>query len=274
MTNKLGLIAGEGKMPVAIAQKATAQGYEVFVVGLRGNANEKDFKGCTTKFKSLRMGQVNAGLDFFRSNGVKRLVMAGRIQHTSLFTNLMPDARCAKFLASLKNIQSKYILSRVIEELQKEGFVCDNSALFLEDYFPKKGLLTKRAPTEEEQKTIDYGYHIAKEIARLDIGLACVVSQQAVVAVEGMEGTDKCILRAGELYKKSAEKESPIAVVKVARPNQDNRYDLPVIGKGTLKNMRKANISVLAFEAEKTLVMDLEEVIEMADKYNMCIVAV
>ena len=102
MTNKLGLIAGEGKMPVAIAQKATAQGYEVFVVGLRGNANEKDFKGCATKFVSLRMGQVNAGLDFFHSNGVKRLVMAGRIQHTSLFTNLMPDVRCAKFLASLK----------------------------------------------------------------------------------------------------------------------------------------------------------------------------
>lgn len=274
MTNKLGLIAGEGKMPVAIAQKATAQGYEVFVIGLRGNANEKDFKGCATQFKCLRMGQVSAGLDFFHSNGVKRLVMAGRIQHTSLFTNLMPDARCAKFLASLKNIQSKYILSRVIEELQKEGFTCENSALFLEDYFPKKGILTKRAPSEEEQKTIDYGYKIAKEIARLDIGLTCVVSQQAVVAVEGMEGTDKCILRAGELYKKNAEKQSPIAVVKVARPEQDNRYDLPVIGKGTLKNMRKAGISMLAFEAEKTLVMDLEEVIELANKYKMCIVAI
>jgi len=273
MKNKLGLIAGEGKMPVAIAQKATAQGYEVFVVGLRGNANEKDFKDCATKFKSLRMGQVSAGLDFFHSNGVKSLVMAGRIQHTSLFTNLMPDARCAKFLASLKNIQSKYILSRVIEELQKEGFTCENSALFLEDYFPKKGILTQRAPSEEEQKTIDYGYKIAKEIARLDIGLTCVVSQQAVVAVEGMEGTDKCILRAGELYKKNAEKETPIAVVKVARPGQDNRYDLPVIGKGTLKSMRKAGISVLAFEAEKTLVMDLEEVIELADKYKMCLVS-
>jgi len=272
--NKIGLIAGEGKMPVYIAKKAVERGYEVFVLGLRGNAREQDYKQYASQFKPIRLGQLGTGIEFFKNCGVTRFVMAGRVQHTSIFTNLMPDMRGAKFLASLKSMQTKHILSRVIEEIQKDGLICENSALFLEDFFPKKGLLTKRKPTEEEQKTIDYGYKIAKEIARLDIGLTCIVSQQAVIAVEGMEGTDRCILRAGELYKKDADKESVAAVVKVARPQQDNRYDLPVIGKGTLNNMRKAGFSVLAFEAEKTLVMDLEEVIALADKYNMCMLAV
>lgn len=272
--NKIGLIAGEGKMPVYIAKKAVEKGYEVFVLGLRGNAREEDYKEYATRFQPIRIGQLGTGIEFFKNCGVSRFVMAGRVQHTSIFTNLMPDMRGAKFLSSLKSMQTKHILSRLIEEIQKDGLTCENSALFLEDFFPKKGVLSKRQPTEEEQKTIDYGYKIAKEIARLDIGLTCIVSQQAVIAVEGMEGTDRCILRAGELYKKAADKESSVAVVKVARPNQDNRYDLPVIGKGTLNSMHKAGFSVLAFEADKTLVMDLDEVIALADKYKMCLLAV
>lgn len=272
--NKLGLIAGEGSMPLAIAKKAVEKGYEVFVLGLRGNAREKDYKPYATRFQFIRLGQLGAGLDFFKSCGVTKFVMAGRVQHTSIFTNMMPDMRGAKFLASLKSMQTKHILESLIAEIQKEGLVCENSALFLEDFFPHKGLLTKRAPTAEEQKSIDYGYKIAKEIARLDIGLTCVVSQQAVMAVEGMEGTDRCIERAGELYKKNADKDSSVVVVKVARPNQDNRYDLPVIGQRTLKTMHKVGISILAFEAEKTLVMELPEVIKLADQYKMCMLAV
>lgn len=273
MTNKLGLIAGEGKMPVTIAQKAMEKGYSVYVLGIKSNARAEDYKGVA-QFKWIRLGQLGTGIEFFKSNGVKRFVMAGRVQHVSVFTNMMPDLRGAKFLASLKSMQTKHILSRLIEEIQKEGLTCDNSALFLEDFFPKKGVLTHRQPTPEEQQTIQYGYQIAKEIARLDIGLTCIVSRQAVIAVEGMEGTDRCILRAGELYQHNEDKNAPAAVVKVARPDQDNRYDLPVIGTGTLRNMYKAGFSVLAFEAEKTLVMELEEVIALADKYKMCLVAV
>ena len=144
----------------------------------------------------------------------------------------------------------------------------------MDEFFPSKGVLSTRKPTAQEQQTIDYGFGIAKQIATLDIGLTCVVSQQAVIAVEGMEGTDRCIARAGELYKKAAEKESAVAVVKVARPNQDNRYDLPVIGKTTLKNIHKAGFSILAFEAGKTLVMDLDEVVALANKLNICLVAI
>ena len=272
--NKIGLIAGEGKMPVYIAQKATAQGYEVYVAGAKGNAKEEDFKNCARVFQSFRLGQLGAGIRFFQEHGVTRVVMAGRVQHTSIFSNLMPDLRGAKFLASLKNMQTKNILSRIMDEFKKDGIEFEHSALFLEDFMPQKGLLSARKPTEEEEKTVSFGYKIAKAIAALDIGLTCVVSQNAVIAVEGMEGTDRCILRAGELYKNSAEKKSAVAVVKVARPDQDSRFDLPVIGKGTLESLHRAGFEVLAFEAGKTLVLDLEEVIRLADKYHISLLAV
>ncbi|WP_428061267.1 LpxI family protein [Candidatus Avelusimicrobium stercoris] len=274
MTNKIGLIAGEGKMPVYIAQKATAKGYEVYVAGAKGNAKEDDYKNCAKVFQAFRLGQLGAGIRFFKEHGVTRVIMAGRVQHTSIFTNLMPDLRGAKFLASLKNMQTKNILSRVMDEFKKDGIEFEHSALFLEDFMPQKGVLSARKPTAEEQQAADFGYKVAKAIAALDIGLTCVVSQNAVIAVEGMEGTDRCILRAGDLYRESAEKKSAVAVVKVARPNQDNRFDLPVIGKGTLESLHKAGISVLAFEAEKTLVLDLEDVIALADKYKICLMAV
>ena len=186
----------------------------------------------------------------------------------------MPDFRTAKFLASLKSFKPNYLLTRVIEEFQKEGFEFVNSALYLEHFMPPAGVLTKKAPSSEEIKTIEYGYKVAKVIAQQDIGLTCVVSQDAVIAVEGMEGTDACILRAGELYRKSADKKNCVAVVKVARPNQDNRFDLPVIGKGTITALKEAGIKLLAFEAEKTLVLDLEEVVQMADKNGICLTAV
>lgn len=274
MTNKIGLIAGEGKMPVYIAQKATAKGYEVYVAGAKGNAKEDDYKNCAKVFQAFRLGQLGAGIRFFKEHGVTRVIMAGRVQHTSIFANLMPDLRGAKFLASLKNMQTKNILSRVMDEFKKDGIEFEHSALFLEDFMPQKGVLSARKPTAEEQQAADFGYKVAKAIAALDIGLTCVVSQNAVIAVEGMEGTDRCILRAGDLYRESAEKKSAVAVVKVARPNQDNRFDLPVIGKGTLESLHKAGISVLAFEAEKTLVLDLEDVIALADKYKICLMAV
>lgn len=273
-TEVLGIIAGEGKMPLYIAQEAAQKGVRVVVAALKGNAREEDFRAVAAVTCTLRIGQVNAGFKFFKQNGVRRVLMAGRVQHTSIFKNLMPDLRGAKFLASLKSFKPNYLLSRVIEEFQKEGFEFVSSALFLEKFMPQKGTLTKRAPTAEEQATIAFGYKTAKAIAGLDIGLTCVVSQDAVIAVEGMEGTDACIRRAGELYHKSAEKKSAVAVVKVARPNQDNRFDLPVIGKGTIQALKESGLKLLAFEAEKTLVLDLEEVVTLADKNGICLIAV
>lgn len=272
-TNKIGLIAGEGKMPVYIARKAAAKGYEVVVAGVKGNAFAEDYP-CASVFQTMRMGQLGACIRFFKDNGVSRVIMAGRVQHTSIFSNIVPDLRGAKFLATLKTMQTKNILSRLIDEFKKDGIEFASSASFLEDFLPEKGVLSKRKPTKEEQKAIDFGFQTAKQIAGMDIGLTCVVSQNAVIAVEGMEGTDRCIRRAGELVKEGAEKKSAVAVVKVARPNQDNRYDLPVIGKGTIESVVQAGFGVLAFEAGKTLVMDLEEVVKLADKYKICLCAV
>lgn len=273
-TDKLGIIAGEGKMPVYIAREAAEKGIEVFVAAVKGNAQEEDFRGVATVFKEMRIGQMGGAIAFFKQHQVSKIVMAGRVQHYSIFKNLMPDLRGAKFLASLKSMQTSYLLSRVIEEFKKEGLEFVNSALYLEHFMPKKGLLSKRAPTQEESQTVAYGYQIAKGIADLDIGLTCVVSQSAVIAVEAMEGTDLCIRRAAELYKKSNEKNNSVAVVKVARSGQDNRFDLPVIGKGTIQTIAEAGFKVLAFEAEKTLVLDLEEVIALADKHRLCLMAI
>lgn len=273
-TDKLGLIAGEGKMPVYIAQKAKERGWEVYVAAVKGNAKEEDFKNTAHLFQTLRLGQMGACIKFFKEHGVTRVVMAGRVQHTSIFANLMPDLRGAKFLATLKSMQAKSVLSAVIAEFNKDGLEFLHSATFLEDFMPPKGVLTRNAPNAEEQKAIEFGFKIAKAVAGLDIGLTCVVSQNAVIAVEGMEGTDNCILRAGELYRKSAQKKNAVAVVKVARPDQDDRFDLPVIGKGTVESLHKAGLPLLAFEAGKTLVLDLEEVIALANRLDITIAAV
>ena len=273
-TETLGIIAGEGKMPIYIARQAKQKGVQVVVAALKGNAREEDFRDIALVTRTLRMGQVNAAFTFFKQHHVKQILMAGRVQHTSIFKNLMPDLRGAKFLASLKSFKPNYLLSRVVEEFQKEGFEFVSSALYLEHFMPTKGVITHRAPTALEQQTIEYGYKIAKIIAEQDIGLTCVVSQDAVIAVEGMEGTDACIRRAGELYQKSAEKKNAVAVVKVARPNQDNRFDLPVIGKGTITALKESGLKLLAFEAEKTLVLDLEEVVQIADQNGICLIAV
>lgn len=272
--NKLGIIAGEGKMPVYIARRAAEQGVSVVVAGLKGNAKEADFQGSCAVYKELRLGQLGAGLAFFKANGITRVLMAGRVQHTSVFTNLMPDLRGAKFLASLKSMQTKHILSRVIEEFKKEGIEFASSALYLDRFMPPKGALTKRTPTEAENQVIQYGFQIAKTVAGMDIGLTCVVSGKAVIAVEGMEGTDACIRRAGELYKTSVKGKHIAAVVKVARPNQDERFDLPVLGKGTVQALIDADFKLLAFEADKTLVLDLEEVVALCDKNDICLTAV
>lgn len=274
MKSNLGIIAGEGKFPILIAKEAKAKGMGVFIAGASGNAKEEDFKDCADKFAYLKIGQLGGAIRFFKENGVTQAVMAGRVQHFNIFS-IMPDLRAAKVLASLRDMRPSSILQSVVDEFEKEGIKFAPSHLFLEKLLPKKGLLTKRAPTDVESQSITLGYKTAKTLADLDAGLTCVICDRAVVALEGMEGTDNCILRAGQLYDKAkATKESSLVVVKVARPKQDDRYDLPVIGKGTIKAMMQAKAKVLAFEAGKTLILDLEEVLAMADKQGITITGI
>ena len=274
MKNKLGIIAGEGKFPVMIAKEARAKGVLVYVLGVKDNADMSAYESLAEKSIVLKVGQLGRAIDFMKENGVKEAVMAGRVQHTNIF-NVMPDLRAAKVLAKAKDMRAKTILSAVMEEFKKEGIEFISTVLYLQRFMPQKGVLTKRAPTKDEQESIELGFKISKTLATLDVGLTSVICDRAALAVEGMEGTDNCIKRAGEIYKTSqgANKKRATVVVKVARPKQDDRYDLPVIGKGTIKTMIEAGAKALAIEAGKTLILDLEEVVALADKNNITIAA-
>lgn len=260
-------------MPLYIAQKAKQRGTAVYTACVKGNANPLEFEPYSEKVVEFKMGQLNKGINFFKENGVSQVLMAGRVKHTAIFTNIMPDLRGAKMLAGLRDMKTETILSAVIKEFGKDGIEFISSASFLEDFMPPAGVLTKRAPTEEEQQSVDFGVKAAKALSGLDIGLTVVVADRAVVALEGMEGTDACILRAGELYKKSNKTKHSLVVVKAARPNQDMRFDLPIIGKGTIDSLITAGVKVLSVESGKTLILDLPEVIEMADKNKIALTA-
>lgn len=271
---KLGIIAGEGKFPVLIAKEAKAKDIDVYVVGAKGNTNLDDFKDYAAESILLKLGQLNAGIKFFKEHGVTKAVMAGRVKHVNIFS-VMPDLRAAKVLARVKDMRADSILGAVIKEFKDEGIEFAPSSLFLESCIPQHGLLTKRTPTEEEQQSIELGLKVSTTLAGLDVGLTSVVCDRAVLAVEGMEGTDMCIKRAGEIYTSApVTKNSSIVVVKVARPKQDDRYDLPVIGKGTIKSMIEAKAKVLAVQAGKTLILDIDEVIDLANKNNIAITAI
>ena len=275
MTNKvLGIIAGEGKYPVLSAKGAKEEGWQVVVACVKGNAYEADFKPYSKAVTTLKLGQFTKCLEFLKQNGVTHVIMAGRVKHISIFS-LMPDIRMAKVLASLRDKRAESLLGAAIAEFKKEGIEVLSSFSFLKNCTVNAGVLTKRIPSEEEKLNIDLGLKVAHTLASLDVGLTVVLSDKAVLAVEGMEGTDECIKRGGEIYKtaKSKEKHS-LVIVKVARPKQDDRFDLPVIGKGTIKTMLKAGANVLAVEAGKTVVLDVEEVIEIADKNEISIIAV
>ncbi len=270
--NKLGIIAGEGKFPILIAKEAKTKGWEVFVICAKNNAKEEDFAPFVKKVITLKLGQLGKALTFFKENSVSKAVMAGRVEHFNIF-NLIPDLRTAKVLASLRDMRAKSILEAAINEFKKEGIEFQSSSLFLEKFIPQKGVLTKRKPTEEEEKNIELGKNISTTLATLDVGLTSVICDKAVIAVEAMEGTDNCILRAGQIVANNPSKNKFLTVVKVARPKQDDRYDLPIIGKGTIKSMLEARANVLAVEAGKTIILDIEEVCALADKNAIAIIA-
>lgn len=271
---KLGIIAGEGKFPINIAKEATLKGVEVYVICAKDNAKEEDFKDYAQATTTIKLGQLSNAIKFFKNNAVSKAVMAGRVEHVNVFS-VMPDFRTAKVLASLKDRRAETILGAAINEFKKEGIEFISSSSFMENCLVKKGVLTKRTPTEEETKSIELGFKISKAMADLDVGLTSVICDRAVLALEAMEGTDKCIRRAGEIYAAApVGKGGSIVVVKVARSKQDDRYDLPVIGKGTIRSMIEAKAQVLAIEADKTIVLDTEEVTALADKHNICITAI
>ena len=273
MNRTLGIIAGEGKYPILTAKGAAEEGWNVVVACVKGNASESDFKPYAKVTNTLRIGQLTKCIEFFKQNGVTHAIMAGRVKHINIFS-LMPDMRMAKVLATLRDKRAESLLKAAIAEFKKDDIEVLSSVAFLKNCTVNAGVLTTRKPNEEEKANIDLGLKIAHTLADLDVGLTVVLSDKAVLAVEAMEGTDECIKRGGEIYKAAKSKEKkPLVIVKVARPKQDDRFDLPVIGKGTIKSMIKAGATTLAVEAGKTVVLDIEEVASLANKNNISIIA-
>ncbi len=256
---RLGLIAGNGTFPFLVLEAAQAQGYDVVVAAIK----EETFPEIETKGAAsvhwLSLGELSKLINTFKSEGVTRAVMAGQVKHKQIFSSIKPDWRLAKLLFSLGTRNTDSLLGAVAKVLADEGIVLENSTALLEPLLAKSGVLTKRAPTEQELKNIEYGRAVARQLAHYDIGQTVVIAENACVAVEAMEGTDATIARAGDIMR-SLEGDSTLSraltVVKIAKPNQDMRFDVPVVGVKTIEVMRAAGASCLAVDAGRCLLID------------------
>ncbi|RME65885.1 MAG: LpxI family protein, partial [Nitrospirae bacterium] len=247
MTKTIAVIAGQGDLPILIAHEAKKMGYRVVFVALKP-LQDRSPEGVE-HVEYVGVGKFGKLLKVLRSNSVEEIVMAGKVPKTLMYkTKVVPDRRALKLLMSLKDRKDDTIMTVVTEELQSEGFTVRNTTDFAGELLVKKGIYTKRKPTKDELKDIAFGFRIAKEIGRLDIGQTVVVKSLAVMAVEAIEGTDEAILRGGRLAGDGA------VVVKVSKPQQDMRFDVPTVGMKTLQSMLQSKARVLALEAGNTIV--------------------
>jgi len=284
---RLGLIAGNGKFPYLVLDAARAQGYDVVVAAIREEAfPEIESKGAAS-VHWLSLGELSKLIDTFKSAGVTRAVMAGQVKHKQIFSAIKPDWRLAKLLLSLGTRNTDSLLGAVAKVLADEGIVLESSTALLEPLLAKPGVLTKRPPSEQERKNIEYGRAVARRLAEYDIGQTVVIAGTACVTVEAMEGTDATIERAGELMR-SLELESKLesepdaqvstlsralTVVKIAKPNQDVRFDVPVIGVKTIETMARAGASCLAVDAGRCLLLDGDATTQAADYAGIAVCA-
>jgi UDP-2,3-diacylglucosamine hydrolase len=273
---KLGLIAGNGKFPFLVLDAARASGYDAVVIGIKEETfPEIESRGVEVHWLSL--GELSKLIDTFKREGVGRAVMAGQVKHKQIFSSIRPDWRLAKVLLSLTTRNTDSLIGAVAKVLADEGIVLENSTWLLEPLLAKEGVLTKRPPSEVERKNIEYGRTVAQQLARHDVGQTVVIAESACVAVEAMEGTDATIQRAGEimrsLHGEASTLDRSLTVVKIAKPNQDMRFDVPVVGLKTIEVMRAAGATCLAVDAGKCLLLDGERVIEVANVAGVAVVA-
>jgi UDP-2,3-diacylglucosamine hydrolase len=273
---KLGIIAGNGRFPLLVLDAARAQGYDVIVTAIKEETSpEIESRGASVQWLSL--GELSKLIETFQRAGVSRAVMAGQVKHKQIFSSIRPDWRLAKLLLSLTTRNTDSLLGAVAKVLADEGIILESSTALLEPLLAKPGTLTKRAPAEQEKKNIEYGRTIARGLAQYDIGQTVVVAENACIAVEAMEGTDATIERAGQLMATLGSGRSTLAreltVVKVAKPKQDMRFDVPVIGVKTIEVMCKAGATCLVLDAGKCLLIDGDGVIVAADAAGITIVA-
>jgi UDP-2,3-diacylglucosamine hydrolase len=274
---KLGLIAGNGKFPLLVLEAARAQGFDVVVAAIKEEAFPEIETHGAASVHWLSLGELSKLIETLQGEGVRRAVMAGQVKHKQIFSSIRPDWRLAKLLLSLGTRNTDSLLGAVAKVLADEGITLENSTWLLEPLLVKAGVLTRRGPTEPEQKNIDYGRSVARQVAQHDIGQTVVIAESACVAVEAMEGTDATIERAGQIMRSlhgdASTLSRDLTVVKIAKPNQDMRFDVPVIGIKTIEVMHAAGATCLAVDAGKCLLLDGSKVIEAADTAGIVIVA-
>src|SRR5437016_7696273 len=261
---KLGLIAGNGKFPFLVLESARKAGASIAVAAIR-QETDPEIERLAERITWVGIGQLGKLLRFFKDEGVEQAIMAGQVKHVQIFSRAIPDVRTLKMLLRLPRRNTDALIGAVASELASEGIELIDSTYFLKDQLPQTGNLSKRKPDERECADIEYGLGIANEIARLDLGQTIVVRDRACVAIEAMEGTDAVIRRAGELVR------GRLTVVKIAKPDQDMRFDVPVVGIPTIESMIAAGATCLRLTAGKTLIFDREAMIELANKSKIAI---
>jgi UDP-2,3-diacylglucosamine hydrolase len=274
---RLGLIAGNGRFPFLVLDAARAQGIEVVVAAIKEETFPEIESHGAAVVHWLSLGELSRLIETFKQEGVSRAIMAGQVKHKQIFSSIRPDWRLAKLLLSLSIRNTDSLLGAVAKVLGDEGIRLENSTAFLEPLLARPGVLTQRAPTEAEEKNIAYGRAVARHLAQYDIGQTVVIAGAACVAVEAMEGTDATIERAGQIMGSleagASSLSRALTVVKIAKPNQDMRFDVPVVGVKTIEVMRRAGASCLAIDAGKCLLLDGEAIIVAADAAGIAIIA-
>jgi UDP-2,3-diacylglucosamine hydrolase len=270
----IGLLAGSGRFPILFAQAARRQRLQVACVGIKYEAPPELRPLCAT-FDTVGVARLGQMIRTFRRRGVKRVVMAGKVTKNVMYTpwrmvQLRPDLRMIQMWYRRNKVDNRddSILLAVIAEFERDGIGFSSALDFCPELLVEEGILTRRVPSLSEQKDIEFGWAMAKEMGRLDVGQSVAVKEKATLAVEAIEGTDRCIERAGQLCRAGG-----WALVKVAKPQQDMRFDVPTIGITTIENLHKARATVLAIEADRTILLDQAEVIALADRYGLSIVA-
>ncbi len=263
---KFGLIAGNGRFPFLVLDGARRAGMSLAVAAIK-EETDPAIEAVADSVIWVGIGQLNKMLRFFKKEGVEQAIMAGQVKHVQIFSNAIPDLRMLKMILRLPRRNTDALIGAVAGELASEGIELIDSTYFLKHLLPEKGVQTKRAPDSREKGDLEYGLEVANEIARLDLGQTIVIRAKACVAIEAMEGTDATVRRAGELA------QGRLTVIKVAKPDQDMRFDVPVVGIPTIETMAEAGATCLCIAAGKTLMFDRDEMIRLADQKKISILA-
>ena len=267
LEQKQGLIAGDGQLPVKMAQYAKENGFEIVAISLSSD-NFKDLKKYCSKVYSCAPGEALKIEEILKQEGIKQLTFLGKVNKRILIKRPKFDKKALDFLKKAVRLNDDKVMLMIIEELEQIGITVLDQTVFIKNLMIPSGVLGKVQPTKAQINDVNYGYETAKEIGKLDIGQSVVIKDKMIMAVEAIEGTDKCIRRGGKLAKKGG------SVIKVAKPNQDKRFDIPAIGLKTLKTMHRYKLKLIAVEAGETIIVDQEKTVKYADRHDIVIMAV